>query len=322
MRHSATIKIATLFAAALFFSSLSFPARAADTLKIAVVNRGLWEPSVHEIAIRDGLFKREGIDVELFYTQSTGEQLQALLAGSVDIAVGIGMLSVLGANSKGANIDVIAATSTGSRDIFFYVRSDSSIRTFNDIAGKTIAYTGAGSSSHLAVLALLSHYKIAAKPLAGGGLPAILTSVLSGQIDVGMSAAPFNLSAVEEGSIRVIGRASEVPALRDQTTRVVAVLRSTFDARRDVLVRYVRAVGRARDAMYEDAQLEWFGGLQKLSLEQIKRSMSLYLPPESTQLADVKGLDLSIEQAKQFKFVQQDFRPAQFEGHIRVLGTE
>ena len=316
------IAVTLFFCLGIGIAGHAAPVLALDAVKIAVVSRGLWEPSVHELAVRDGLFKREGLDGELFYTQSTGEHLQALMSGSVDIAAGMGVLSVLGANAKGAKMDVIAATSTSSTDLYLYVRADSPIKTLNDAGGKTIAFTGAGSSSHLAVLALLEHYKVTAKPLVGGGLPAILVNVMSGQIDIGIAAAPFNLNAVEDGRIRVIAVASEVQALREQTTRVVAVLRSTLDARRDALVRYVRGLNKAREAMYQDAQIEWFGSLQGLSFEQIKRSMPLYLPRESTQTAELKGLDLSIEQAKQFKFVPPDFRKPLIADHIQMLSGQ
>ncbi len=316
-------KIAFLFSLVLAAAGASGRSAASDMLKVAVVSRGLWEPSVNELGVRDGYFKREGLDVELFYTQSTGEHLQALMSGSVDVAVGMGMLSVLGANAKGAPIDVIASTSTGSTDLFLYVRQDSPIKTLNDAAGKTIAVTGAGSSSHLAVLALLDHYKISAKPVVSGSLPAILANVMSGQIDVGVSSAPFNLNAVEAGSIRVIGRASEVPALRAQTTRVIAVLGPTFEARRDVLVRYIRGYDEAREAMYEDAAArEWFGALQGLSLDQITQDLPIYLPRESTQTADLKGLELSIAQAKEFKFVPPAYDSQRIASHLRMLSGQ
>ena len=68
-----------------------------------------------------------------------------------------------------------------------------------------------------------------------------------------------------------------------------------------------------------DRLVEHFGSLQKLSLEQMKRSMPLYLPREATQTRELNGLDLSIEQARQFKFVPPDFRKEQITGHIQML---
>src|SRR5215468_9267848 len=49
---------------------------------------------------------------------------------------------------------------TGGGQVFWYVPADSPIRGPQDLAGKTVAYSNNGSSTHAGVLALQKHYNI------------------------------------------------------------------------------------------------------------------------------------------------------------------
>ena len=196
----------------------------AEPIKAVVSQRGGWDASVVELGIRAGIFRNEGLDVELLYASGGGEPLQALISGSVDISVSTGFIATLGMLSKGAPLEIVSASFTGTSDSFWYVPASSPIKSLSDTPGKTVAFTGFGSSSQLVLLNLLEQYGITgAKPVAGGNPTAIQTAVMSGQIDVGFSIAPMNLLAVDEGKVRIIARGNEVRAMKDQTTRVNVV---------------------------------------------------------------------------------------------------
>src|SRR5690242_21823589 len=111
-------------------------AAAQETLKLAVGQRGLWDTAISEIGYRGGIFKKHGLDLELLWTQGAGETQQAVIAGSVDVGVGVGIMGVLSAFSKGAPVRVIGAEITGAGDLFWYVKGDSPIKSLKD--GKTI----------------------------------------------------------------------------------------------------------------------------------------------------------------------------------------
>ena len=68
-----------------------------------------------------------------------------------------------------------------------------------------------------------------------------LTQVMTGQIDVGWSTAPY-IDALEEGKIRIIARPGEVPRLRDQTVRMIVANADALAKNRDAIVRYMQAV--------------------------------------------------------------------------------
>ena len=67
------------------------------------------------------IFKKHGLALEVLYTQGSGEAIQVVLSGSVDVGIGPGTHAVFGAFSKGAPIRMIGASFTGARDQLYYV---------------------------------------------------------------------------------------------------------------------------------------------------------------------------------------------------------
>ena len=129
-------------------------ARAQDQLKIAVGARGVGETFVPELGQNAGIFKKHGLVLDVLYTQGGGETIQVVISNSAQIGVAIGFLGTLGAFAKGAPVRVIGSTFTGGGQLFWYVRAGSPIKSLKDAAGKTVAYSTNGSSTHTAVLAL------------------------------------------------------------------------------------------------------------------------------------------------------------------------
>jgi len=158
-------------------------ARADDTLRIAVGQRGLWDTSVVELGQRAGIFKKHGVVLEILYTQGGGETQQAVISGGVELGVSAGSLGVFGAYAKGAPVRIIGAEMTGGTDLFWYVRADSPVKSLQDTDGRTIAYSTNGASTHAIVNAFIKQHDLKAKPVATGSPPATLTQVMSGQID-------------------------------------------------------------------------------------------------------------------------------------------
>src|SRR6202049_1548842 len=126
-------------------------ARAQDKLRIAGGLAGTWENSFSELGQNAGLFKKHGLVLEIFYPQGAGDTQQAVISGSADIGTGVGTFNTFGAFAKGAPIRVIAATHTGANDLTWYVRADSALKDKKDLAGRSVAYSTAGSSTYAAL---------------------------------------------------------------------------------------------------------------------------------------------------------------------------
>src|ERR1044072_3459708 len=109
-------------------------APAADTLKLAIGQRGLWDSAIAEIGTQAGIFARHGLELQVFYTSGGGETQQAVISGSADIGVSPGTLGVLGAYAKGAPIRIIAGEATGTAE-YYFVRAGSPVQ--KDFKGVT-----------------------------------------------------------------------------------------------------------------------------------------------------------------------------------------
>src|SRR5216110_3449620 len=92
---------------------------AEDMLRLTVGQRGLWDTSISEVGQRNGIFKKHGLALEILWTQGSGETQQAVIAGSVEIGTGVGIMGALSAYSKGAPVRIIGNEMTGAGDLFW-----------------------------------------------------------------------------------------------------------------------------------------------------------------------------------------------------------
>ena len=289
-------------------------APAEDTLKLAIGQRGNWENAAPELGQKAGFFKKQGLALEILYTQGAGETLQAVISGSVDLGLGVGTAGVLGAFAKGAPVRAIANSTTGADDLFWYVPAASPIKTIKDAAGKTIAYSTNGSSTNLAVLAFIREFGVAAKPVATGSPAATFTQTMSGQVDIGWSSPPFGVEALQQGRIRIVVRESDVPAFRNQTVRLMIANTATVEQRRDAIDRFLRAYRETLDWMYSDpAALKMYAEWVNIPENLAKEVRDQFFPKENLRLERLSGLDEAMADAVSLKFlpaplskVQQD----------------
>jgi NitT/TauT family transport system substrate-binding protein len=277
---------------------------ASDTLKLAVGQRGSWETAISELGQTAGIFKKHGLDLQIVYTQGTGETLQAVISGGVDIGIAAGIFGVLGAYAKGAPIRAIGSTMTGANDLLWYVRADSPIKSMTDTAGKTVAYSTNGSSSHQSVLGFRDYYKVDLKAVATGGPPGTLTQVLSGQIDVGWAVVPFAVEAADEGKIRIIAKAGDLPAFQQKTIRLIAVNTDTLKEKHAALSEYLQAYRETLDWMYSDPEaLKVYANFAQLPEAVAKRVRDDLIPKNDLDTDRVAGLEDSMTEAVAFKFL-------------------
>jgi len=310
-RHAFAIAMALLI-------GIGHCAAANDLLRAAIPQRGLWDTAVTELGKRAGIFKRHGLDIDILFTQGGPEAYQAVISGSMDLSCGGGIEGAIGAFAKGAPLRIIGSEMVGSPDTFWYVVADSPILSLKDAVGKTISYSQNGSSSHAAVLALLDQYKVNAKPVATGGHPATLTMAMTGQIDIGRGAAPFGLDLVENGTIRIIARGSEIKARANETVRVcVANLQTLQHA--DVVARYMQAYREAIDWMYSDGMaLALYEEFSNVPARLMQKWRDEFFPKSAMSPDEIKGLDLVLEDVLKNKFMLVPLTPQQIADMIQI----
>jgi NitT/TauT family transport system substrate-binding protein len=298
------------------------PAAAQEKLRVSVPQRGLWDTGVSELGRRAGIFKKHGLDLDILFTSGGAESQQAVIGGSMDIAAGVGVSGAVGAFSKGAPLRLIGSEMIGSPDLYWYVAPGSPVRTVPDFNGKSVGFSVTGSSSHAGLLELARQNKLTVKPVSTGGMPATLTQVMTGQIDVGWASAPFGIDAVESEKIRLVARGYDVDALRGRTTRVNITSLDMLTKRRDVLERYMRAYRETIDWMYSDdpAVLRHYAEYSGFSESVVKRVREFI--PKETMLPDrIMGMDEIIADAMKQKFIAQPLTPEQIAEFVRIPAT-
>ena len=299
--------------------TLATQASAQETLKLAVGQRTLWDTSVSEIGQRAGIFKKHGLNLEILYTQGAGETQQAVIAGSVDVGTGAGIMGVLSAFSKGAPVRIIGAEITGAGDLFWYVKADSPIKSIQEVGeGKTIAYSTNGSSTHGVVTAFIKQFGLKAKPIATGGPPATLTQVMSDQIDVGWSAPPVGLDLLDQGRIRLLATGNDT-LFKDQVVRLNIANAQVLQSRKAAIERYMKGYRETVDFMYSDpAAIKIYAEFAGISEAQGKRIRDTFFPKQALSPDQLIGLDVILKDAVELKFTTTELKKEQLSELIQI----
>ena len=293
--------------------------RAEDQLKVAVGGRGIGETFVTEVGAKAGLFSKYDLALDIFYTDGGGETQQAVISNSAQIGVASGFLGAIGVYAKGAPVRIIGGSYTGGSQVFWYVPASSSIRTPQDLDGKTVAYSNNGSSTHAGVLALQKHYKVDFRPTPTGNAAATMTAAMSGQVDVGWAGAPFGVAELEAGKTRLIMKSSDAPEFDKQTSRVIIANADELKARPELFTRFMRGYRDALAWIYSTPEgLAAYAAFAKLPETTARRALQEFLPPAAVSPDRISGIDAVIADAISFKFIAAPLTKDQLTELIRI----
>jgi NitT/TauT family transport system substrate-binding protein len=198
----ATITAATVLGA-------SGMAQAADTVRIGLPTKTYWPTTIAETAVRQKLFEKEGITAELTIYRGGAETFEAMAAGAADVILDATSLVSAG-RKKGVNSKVLASAATGYYGWQLMTLSKSTLGA-NDLKGKKVAITSAGSGSDLLALWTQQDKKIefTRVPVGGGGL---VPNLLAGNVDAAVVYSPLSFQISKSGEARtIIDFSKEVP---------------------------------------------------------------------------------------------------------------
>ena len=295
-------------------------ARAEDTLKLAVGQRGNWEQSPSELGQDAGIFKKHGLVLDILYTEGGGQTQQAVISGSVDIGIGVGTYGVFGAFAKGAPLRIIGGATTGANDLYFYVPATSPIKSLRDLDGKTVAYSTTGSSTNLVVLGIAKQFNVNLRATSTGSPPGTFTQVMSDQVDVGWASPPFGVKDATAGRIRIIGRGGDVPIFADQTVRVMITSTADLDRKRDAIARFMQGYRETLDWMYSDpAALDAYAKLAGTDAALAKQVRDEFYPKANLDPDRITGIDALMKDAVEFKFLNAPLPPDRLKVLIQPL---
>ena len=217
------------------------------------------------MAHQEGLFKKNGLDVELIHIPSSSRGIQAILAGEIAFSFMDGS-NATQATLKGANIVLVAA---GTNRQVFSLMAKSDIKKIVDLKGKKIGITRVGSSTHTSAL-----YALTTAGLKGADyqllplleVPNIFTALAAGQIDAGVMSPPTNARAKKAGFVELMNIAKEGPEF---VSVAIGTSRSYIKANEDVVRRVVRAYAEGIQA---------FKNNKAASLRMIERQLKVSDP--------------------------------------------
>jgi NitT/TauT family transport system substrate-binding protein len=298
-------------AIALLLASI-VPASAQEKLKVAVGQGIPFDTAFPIAAVKAGIFKKHGLDVELLTTSGGGETLQAVISGSVDVGIAAGLTGVLGAFGKGAPLRVISAEGTGMNESFVYVPTSSPIKSMTEADGKTVAFSTVGASTYSLVTGIAEHYKVKPKFVATGSIPATYSATMSGQVDIGWGAVPFGLKEMRDGKIRMLAWGDKATSITNQTMRVSIVNTRMFDERKETLRKFMVAYYEAWNWAYESPEaVKIISETFSIPADIIEEVRTKYTTRKLTQLAEVKNLQQTIKDAVEFKYLSAPLTPDQ-----------
>ena len=124
-------------------AALSAPAGAAETLRVGKAVPFAWTFTPVEVAIETGQFAKQGLTLEPSAFGGDARLQQALAADGIDIGIGSG--PGMAFMAKGAPVKGVAAMCGIPTNIAVVVNYNSSIKSVDDLKGKRIGVTTAGS---------------------------------------------------------------------------------------------------------------------------------------------------------------------------------
>src|ERR1700688_4042941 len=141
---------ASAVAVALIFAGGAASAQTTIRLGKAQPNQFAFVPA--DVGADTGIFKKRGIDLEISSFSGDAKEMQALTAGSLDIALGGG--PAFATIVKGVPMKAVAAEADAPNTIMLVVLKDGPIKSVDDLKGRAVSVSGAGSLTYWLTLQL------------------------------------------------------------------------------------------------------------------------------------------------------------------------
>lgn len=204
------------------------------------------------IAAQLGYYKDERLDIEHISFPGGTQTIRGM-----ENAIGFGMpssLGVLTAYGKGRTDLRIIACEFNAASIDFITPVNSKIKSINDLRGAKIAVSSPGSNSDYFARTTVAKAGLTVgkdvQVVGAGEAPDAWTAASKGVVDVAWCASPLLDKLVLGGEARVVWRTRDYVSSWVDTC--LAVRKEFLDANRDVMKRWVHAVGKAVDLITSD----------------------------------------------------------------------
>lgn len=234
------------------------------------------------IAEQEGFFVKESIDFKRVIGGNTTATTQALVGGSTDIAQ-MNLVNLLGANSAGADLVVIAGDSTVP---IYTLIVHPSIKSYADLKGKRLAVTGPTDPLNYIFVRMLAANGLtpADYELIGlGGAPQRLAAVQNGGVAGALVNQPSDFIALASG-FNSLGLSTDYVDNFQYT--ITGARRDWAQKNRPLVVRFLRAYLKACEFFYDpknkEAAVRALAERTKSDKEEAEKTYALYMKTKKT----------------------------------------
>jgi NitT/TauT family transport system substrate-binding protein len=191
--------------------------------------------------IQQGIFEKQNVGVEVIRVKSTAEGTAALASGQANVAA---MLTegVISSRASGSDLKIVANLLTEDQHILYTKPEIESIEQF---AGRKMAVVGPGSGTEILAKALLEKSGVdpaSVQYIPSGSASTQMAALVAGQVDGAGLVPPYDLTAADSGSRKIVEYRDLLPNL---TPQVFAATERTLGANRDAITRFLAAYKEA-----------------------------------------------------------------------------
>jgi ABC-type nitrate/sulfonate/bicarbonate transport system substrate-binding protein len=303
-------KIARLIAAIVLALCTAAPSQAQEKKNIRMVFVSLaWNSELpFRAALARGYFKSQGLQIEPILIRGGPAAIAALISGEVDFASIGGAQAIFRGKARGLDLAIIGCISSTTNYILL---GNKQTRTVEELKGKPIGITGAGTYSEFAVKAFLKKNNI--NPDKDVVLRAIGGTVLrAAAIEKGIiAAAPFST----EDAVRLIKAGYSVISNMNESLGIPQniivtrneVLEKYPETSKRVLKAYIQGIQLAKLNKKEAIKAGYDSGMQG-EPDVVSAAWDLYSPGLTADLSiAVPGIQQMLDEDIRAGFVDKNF---------------
>jgi ABC-type nitrate/sulfonate/bicarbonate transport system substrate-binding protein len=296
--------------AGLMVTACRTPTQSAQApMKVRIGYNKTWTTPFLLIAKNQGSFQKAGVEVEWFEFQAPPQAIEALAAGSVDMA-NTAVPNFVTAFDKGVDMRMVLHLSGWSEPTStYFVRTDSDINSVKDLKGKKIGVNNYGGNFDLYLRHILDENGLDSKndvQILEVPIAAVYQALDARQIDVGVVPALFvpRAEATLPGKLRPLFTYRDIPGIaqRPQFNQLVlAVSKSFLQNNRPAAKAFLKVIvdtqSWAQGNVPEAANL-WAAEAGIPALAQMQDPFG----PDTKGKLDVPSLELDIQLVNKFGY--------------------
>lgn len=213
-------------------------------VKVASTLKEIFDNLPFHVADQAGMFKNEGLDIQLTHFGGGGEVVRAVSTGSMEIGMVAATAGII-AIGKGEPLSIFSAWSAPAFGVLWIVPTDSPIKSIKDLAGKKVGISRPGSASHTGLIAAVTANDIKDKvgivPVGGPGDS--WAAVRGGRVQATWHTAPDVYSLVNRGEARILFDISDY--LKEYQQGALVAKADYLDKNAETARKFLRAAAAA-----------------------------------------------------------------------------